>query len=106
MEKQLIELLTSISKKLDILLNDKSSQDAEKARKLIIVRPEVFNPEHIDELQIQELEEELYDHIDIAEDMMRAMSINSLADMPKSDFRATMKRVRDIKNVLQTRRGK
>jgi len=47
--------------------------------------------------QLDQLEEELKDRIDIAQQLMRAYQIPSLDQLPKSVFLASIKRVRELK---------
>lgn len=49
--------------------------------------------------QLDELEYELKDYADIAEEVLNKMQIQSLADMPKSKFRASIERIRAIKTL-------
>ncbi len=63
-----------------------------------------YNPkeevaEVITKEQLQELEYELAEHPDVAEMVLDGLRIQSLADMPKSKFMISAKRIRDIKNV-------
>ena len=61
-----------------------------------------YNPretgETITKEQLQELEYELAEYPDIAEDMLTKMQLQSIADLPKSKYHAAITRVREIKN--------
>ena len=61
------------------------------------------NPDIISKEQLEELEYELADWPDVAEMVLDGLRIQSLADMPKSKYRASIERVRQIKG---TREGK
>lgn len=63
-----------------------------------------YNPrEEVNEVitreQREELEYELQEYPDVAEMVLDGLKIQSLADMPKSKFMVSVKRVRDIKNA-------
>jgi hypothetical protein len=63
-----------------------------------------YNPrEEVNEVitreQREELEYELAEYPDVAEMVLDGLKIQSLADMPKSKFTVSIKRVRDIKNA-------
>lgn len=63
-----------------------------------------YNPkeqsyETITKEQLDELEYELGEYPDIAEQVLDGLRIQSLADMPKSKFMASVTRIRDIKNL-------
>jgi hypothetical protein len=63
-----------------------------------------YNPrEEVNEVitreQREELEYELAEYPDIAEMVLDGLKIQSLADMPKSKFQVSAKRIRDIKNA-------
>jgi len=49
--------------------------------------------------QLEELEYELTEYPDIAEQVLDGLKIQSLADMPKSKFLVSTKRIREIKNL-------
>lgn len=49
--------------------------------------------------QLDELEYELSDYPEIAEDIIDKLKIRTLADMPKSKFHASALRIREIKNL-------
>lgn len=49
--------------------------------------------------QIAELEYELAAYPDIAEQLLEGLKLNSIADMPKSKYRASIERIRSIKNA-------
>lgn len=59
--------------------------------------------ETITKEQLDELEYELGEYIDIAEDMMDALRIQSLADMPKDKWSWSLKRIREIKQTRENR---
>lgn len=52
--------------------------------------------------QLEELEHELKDHTDLAFEIMEKMKIESLADIPKSRYMATIQRIREIKSAKQS----
>jgi hypothetical protein len=67
-----------------------------------------YNPkeesyESISKDQLDEMEYELAEYPDIAEQILEGMKIQSLADLPKSKYGVSMKRIREIK---QLRNGK
>lgn len=49
--------------------------------------------------QIEEMEYELAEYPDIAEQVLDALRIQSIADIPKSKYRAALTRIREIKEV-------
>jgi hypothetical protein len=49
--------------------------------------------------QLDELQYELVNYPDIAEEVLTKMKIQSLADLPKSKFRISIERIREIKNL-------
>jgi hypothetical protein len=49
--------------------------------------------------QIEEMEYELSEYPDIAEMVLEGLKIQSIADIPKSKYRASITRIRDIKNA-------
>ena len=53
--------------------------------------------------QIEELEYELAEYPDLAESILDGLRIQSLADMPKSQYGVSIRRIREIK---QLRNGK
>jgi len=55
------------------------------------------SPEAISKDQLAELEYELAEYPDIAEQVLEGLRLQSLADMPKSKYRASVERVRSIK---------
>jgi len=65
--------------------------------------PKQQSYETITKEQIEELEYELQDYHDLAEEILSGLRIQCLADMPKSKFLVSIKRVREIK---QAREGK
>lgn len=84
-----------------------------EAREIIAKGPSLsnkYNPkeesyETISKEQLEELEYELQPHPDLAEEIMDKMRIQSLADLPKSKFRASIERIREIK-FLRNNGGK
>ena len=63
-----------------------------------------YNPkeqsyETITKEQLEELEYELAEYPDIASQVLEGLKIQSLADMPKSKFLVSTKRIREIKNT-------
>ena len=67
-----------------------------------------YNPkeesyETITKEQLEELRYELRSHTDLAEEILEKMKIQSLADMPKTKYSASIRRIREI---VQTRDGK
>lgn len=61
--------------------------------------PKEQSPETINKQQLEELEYELADHSDICEKILDGLRIQSLADMPESKYRASITRIREIKNI-------
>lgn len=80
-----------------------------EAREMIARGPSTkYNPkeqsyETITKEQLEELEYELSEYPDLAEQILDKMQIQSLADLPKSQFMRSVERIRDIK---KTRNGK
>jgi len=65
-----------------------------------------YNPkeqtgEVITKEQLEELEYELGDYDDVAEMVLDGLKIQSMADMPKSKFMVSIKRIREIKNARE-----
>lgn len=63
-----------------------------------------YNPKEeptqtISQGEISEMEYELAEYPDIAEMVLDALKIQSIADIPKSKYRAAITRIRDIKNA-------
>lgn len=61
--------------------------------------PKKESPEPITKEQLEELEYELSQYPDIAEEIMDKMRLQSLADLPKSKFLVSITRVREIKQL-------
>lgn len=61
--------------------------------------PKGESTETITKEQLAELEYEIGDFLDIAEDLMDRLHIRSLADLPKSRFMNTVIRIREIKEL-------
>ena len=82
------------------------------ARQMIAKGPSnKYNPkeqsfEVITKEQLEELELELQDCPDIAEQILDGMRIQSLADLPKSKYHVSVTRVREIKNARNGFKGK
>lgn len=53
--------------------------------------------------QLNELEYELKDYPDVAEDVLKGLKIQALADMPKDLYSSSIRRVREIKNSREGR---
>ena len=51
--------------------------------------------------QLEELEYELEDYEDLADEIMDKMKLQSLADMPKNRFATAIKRIREIKTARE-----
>lgn len=93
--------------------NDRLDDDAEismiGSRKILAKGPSnKYNPkeessETITKEQLEELEYELGDYPDLAEEIMDKLCVQSLADMPKSKFLVSIGRVREIKNARDGR---
>jgi hypothetical protein len=60
-------------------------------------REESYEP--ITKEQLDDLEYELQEHPDIAQQVMDGLKIQSIADIPKSKFNIAIRRVREIKNM-------
>jgi len=75
------------------------------ARKIIAKGPSnKYNPhkksnDTITKEQLEELEYELQQYPDIADDILNKMHLQSLADLPKDKFLISIKRIREIKNL-------
>lgn len=61
--------------------------------------PKELSPETITKEQLEELEYELGEYPDIAEQILDGMKLQSLADLPKSKFLVSINRVREIKKL-------
>lgn len=61
--------------------------------------PRNESPETISKDQLEELEYELSTYPDIAEQLLEGLKLQSIADLPKSKYRAAIERVRTIKNT-------
>lgn len=91
---------------------DIADDDAEvamvSARNIIAKGPSThYNPkeqsfEPVTKEQLEELEYELSEVPDLAEEIMDKMKIQSLADLPKSKYQVSLQRIREIK---EARRG-
>ena len=91
---------------------DLADDDAEvamvSARDIIAKGPSTkYNPkeqsfEPVTKEQLEELEYELSEVPDLAEEIMDKMKIQSLADLPKSKYQVSLQRIREIK---EARRG-
>lgn len=91
--------------------NDKADDDAEvamaDAREIIAKGPSQANKydprkestESVTKEQLEELEYELSQYPDIAEEVMDKMKIQSLADLPKSRYAISIQRIREIKRL-------
>ncbi len=64
-------------------------------------KPKSQGTETITKEQLEELEYELSDYEDIAEEILDKLHIKSLADIPKKNYRATVTRVRKIKRMRE-----
>lgn len=64
--------------------------------------PREESSETITKEQLEELEYELSEYADIAEMILDGLKIQSIADMPKSKYSASIRRVREIKNLRNT----
>ena len=79
------------------------------ARGIIAKGPSTkYNPvnqssEPITKDQLEELELELSEYPDIAEEVLKKMEIQSLADLPKSAFGTSIRRVRQLKALRNGR---
>lgn len=51
--------------------------------------------------QLDELEYELADYLDLAEEIMDSLKLQSLADMPKSQYSIAVRRIREIKQMRE-----
>ncbi len=63
--------------------------------------PKEINPETISAENLAELEYELSNHSDIAEQVLDGLKLQSLADMPKVKFPIAIRRIREIKNLRE-----
>lgn len=59
--------------------------------------PREESPQVISREQLEELEYELAEYPDLAEEIMGRMNLQSLADLPKSKYQASINRIREIK---------
>ena len=91
------------------ITDDKYDDDAEvqmiSARNVIAKGPSTkYDPKEqshdtITKEQLEELEYELSEYPDIAEEVLDKMKIRSLADLPKTKFLISLKRIREIKHL-------
>lgn len=78
-----------------------------EARQILAKGPSIkYNPKDqsmdvITKEQLEELEYELGEYPDLAEEIMDKMRIRSLADLPKNKFMISMQRIREIKLARQ-----
>lgn len=89
--------------------HDASDDDAEvamaDAREALVKGPTTkYNPKEqshdvVTKEQLEELEYELADYPDLAEEIMDKMHIQSLADLPKSKYHVSLVRIREIKQL-------
>jgi hypothetical protein len=90
--------------------HDKDDDDAEKdmadARQIFVksglntkYNPKEESSETITKEQLEELEYELAEHADIATQILDGLRLQSLADLPKSKFLISVKRIREIKSL-------
>lgn len=87
----------------EIAVHD-SRKDFEKGTSLNHkYNPKKESPETITKEQLEEIRYELGSHTDLAEEILEKMRIQTLADMPKSKFLISIKRIREI---IQKREGK
>ncbi len=61
--------------------------------------PKLNNLDTVTKEQIEELEYELSEYPDVAEQVLDGLKIQSLADMPKQKYQAAITRIREIKNL-------
>jgi hypothetical protein len=64
-----------------------------------VYKPKNESYETVSKDQLDELQYELVNYPDIAEEVLTKMKIQSLADLPKSKFRISIERIREIKNL-------
>lgn len=75
------------------------------ARQIVAKGPSTkYNPKQssfdtVTKEQLEELEFELHDYPDLAEEIMDKMQIQSLADLPKDKYGVSVRRIREIKNA-------
>jgi hypothetical protein len=75
------------------------------ARQIVAKGPSnTYNPKEqsldtVTKEQIEELEYELADHPDLAEEIMDKLRLQSLADMPKTKYHVSLQRIREIKGI-------
>lgn len=62
-------------------------------------KPKNESYETVSKDQLDELQYELVNYPDIAEEVLNKMKIQSLADLPKSKFRISIERIREIKSL-------
>ena len=69
----------------------------------VIVKPIPKNKtiEKVTKEQLEELEYELFGHDDIAETVLDKLKIQSLADMPKTRYMSSIKRIKEIKDATK-----
>ena len=65
--------------------------------------PKQVNPETITKEQLDDAEYELANYPDICEEMLNAMKIQSLADIPRSKYAVIMRRIREIKLLREAK---
>jgi len=66
--------------------------------------PKQESPETVTKEQLEELEYELADAEDLVEEVLDKLQLQSLADLPKSKYMVTIKRIREIKELRKGRR--
>ena len=73
--------------------------DGEHAMARPVVANKYVKPieEYVTSEQLADLEYELEGHLDIAENVMKAMKITSLAQFPKDKYQASIRKIRELK---------
>jgi hypothetical protein len=78
---------------------DAKDTDRKMAQGRVTYTPKKESFECISSDQLEEMEYELAECPDIAEEILEKMHLQSLADLPKSKFLISMKRIREIKRL-------
>jgi hypothetical protein len=83
----------------DIEMIDKRNELTQGTSVVLNQKIKSQSTETITKEQIEELEYELGEHIDLAEMMLDAYKIRSLADLPKADFIKAVTKIRKLKEL-------
>jgi hypothetical protein len=87
------------------VISQNEDDDGEQAISRENNRQEVKEPSKVEKItldQLEQLQYELTNHTDIAEDILQKMNISSLAELPKYTFQKSIDRIRTIKSAKKS----